>query len=76
VAERNPKDRIVVLKRYIALLQLEEKRLKWVSASASSPSGNRADAERDLSALAEKLRKAEQELGRLEAGERRPTDHK
>lgn len=58
--------RITVLRRYISLLTLEEKRLNWILASTTAARLQRADAERDVSAISEKLRKAASELSDLE----------
>lgn len=58
--------RITVLRRYISLLTLEEKRLNWILASTTAAYLQRADAERDVSAISEKLRKAARELSDLE----------
>ena len=58
--------RITVLRRYISLLNLEEKRLNWILASTTAVHPQRADAERDVSAISEKLRKAVRELSDLE----------
>lgn len=58
--------RITTLRRYISLLTLEEKRLNWILASTTAAHPQRADAERDVSAISEKLRKAVRELSDLE----------
>jgi hypothetical protein len=62
----NTNARIAALRRYLSLLQEEEKRLKWMLASTTASHPQRADADRDVSAITGKLRKAEKELSDLE----------
>lgn len=62
----NTNARIAALRRYISMLHLEEKRLRWLLASTSTPGSARVDDERDVRSISEKLRKAEKELSDLE----------
>jgi hypothetical protein len=62
----NTAARIVSLRRYISLLQQEEKRLKWILASTVAPNPERANAETDVRVISGKLINAEQELAELE----------
>jgi hypothetical protein len=57
--------RIIALRRYISLLQQEEKRLKWVHNSAQATLQQQAEADRSLRIVTEKLHNAERELGSL-----------
>lgn len=54
--------RIASLKRYISLLQQEEKRLKWVSTSTIVSTSERTEAQMKIKSISEKLIKAEEEL--------------
>lgn len=58
--------RIVSLRRYISLLNQEQKRLNWILASASATSAEHADAETSARMISEKLHRAEKELTDLE----------
>ena len=58
--------RITALRRYISLLEESAKRLTWILASTTASQPERADAERDVSAIAAKIKKAERELSNLE----------
>jgi hypothetical protein len=62
----NTSARIVSLRRYISLLQQEEKRLKWILASTVVTNAERMEAEISAKTVVEKLRNAEKELGKLE----------
>jgi len=62
----NTAARIVSLRRYISLLQQEEKRLKWILASTVAPNAEHTNAEISVKTVVEKLRNAEKELGKLE----------
>lgn len=64
----NTNARIAALRRYILMLNQEEKRLRWLLASTSTQLGysERVDVERDVRTISEKLRKAEKELSDLE----------
>ena len=62
----NTAARIVSLRRYISLLQQEEKRLKWILASTVAPNPERTDAETDVRVISGKLINAEKELADLE----------
>ena len=63
----NRSARIAALKRYISLLQQEEKRMTWVVAHSSlAREVNRRDAESNLRLTTEKITKAEAELKTLE----------
>ena len=57
--------RITSLRRYISLLNLQEKRLRWILGTTNASNQDHADAEREVSAISEKLRKAEKELSDL-----------
>jgi hypothetical protein len=58
--------RILSLRRYISLLQQEEKRLNWVNNSAQATEQQRTGAEDSLRTITEKLHNAERELSALE----------
>lgn len=58
--------RITSLRRYIGLLHLVEKRLKWVLGNTAAHNPEHADAQRDVKVISDKLRKAERELSDLE----------
>ena len=58
--------RIISLRRYVDLLNLEEKRLKWIIGSTTAPNPERADAQANVKVILEKLRMAEKELSDLE----------
>ena len=62
----NTAARIVSLRRYISLLQQEEKRLKWILASTVAPNAERTDAETNVRVISGKLINAEKELADLE----------
>ena len=62
----NRSARIATLKRYISLLQQEEKRMTWVTHSSLAREEDRRDAESNLRLTAEKIAKAEAELKTLE----------
>lgn len=62
--------RIISLRRYIGLLDLEEKRLKWVLGNTTAPNPEHADAEANVKVISEKLRKAETELIDIELSRR------
>jgi hypothetical protein len=57
--------RIISLKRYISLLQQEEKRLNWLISSTVASTAAREDGEINVRAVIEKLRKAGKELREL-----------
>jgi hypothetical protein len=61
---RNNGARILSLKRYISLLQQEEKRLNWLISSTLA--AERTGAENSARAVTEKLHNAESELRELE----------
>ena len=58
--------RIAALKRYISLLELEEKRLNWLRFSQSSSERERTDAGSNWRLNTEKITRAEMELKTLE----------
>jgi hypothetical protein len=58
--------RIDSLKRYISLLEKEEKRLRWVISSNAANQPVRVQANDDLVRILEKITKAQTELGGLE----------
>jgi hypothetical protein len=62
----NRNARIGALKRYIALLEQEEKRLNWLKSSQSASEQERIDADSSLRLTTEKITKAEMELKTLE----------
>jgi hypothetical protein len=62
---------ITSLRRYISLLNQEEKRLKWITTSTSAKSVENIEAVADLEVNSEKLISAERELFDLELGRRR-----
>jgi len=62
----NKSARIASLGRYISLLQLEEKRLKWIISSTSAANAENIKATADLRVISEKLTSAERELSDLE----------
>jgi hypothetical protein len=57
--------RIASLKRYISLLNQEEKRLNWLISSTVASTAARTDAEIFARTVIEKLRSAEKELEKL-----------
>ena len=57
---------VVELKREIALLKHDEKRLQWVILSSSATVKLKAQAREDLPAVLERLKKAGSELTRIE----------
>ena len=59
------------LKRYISLLHLEEKRLRWITTSTSPTNVENIKAVSDLRVISEKLTSAERELSDLELGPKR-----
>ena len=62
----NKSARIASLGRYISLLHLEEKRLKWIITSTSAANVENIKATADLRVISEKLTSAERELSDLE----------
>lgn len=62
----NRNARIGALKRYITLLEHEEKRLTWLKSAPSVTERERIDAESTLRLNTEKISKAEVELKTLE----------
>jgi hypothetical protein len=58
--------RILSLRRYVSLLQQEEKRLNWVHNSAQATAQQQANADNTLRRITEKLHNAERELAGLE----------
>ena len=62
--------RIDSLKRYISLLETQEKRLRWVVSSNAETQMIRVQANDDLVRILEKITKARSELGGLEPGRR------
>jgi hypothetical protein len=60
--------RIIALKRYISLLQTEEKHLKWITSSTSATKVVSIDSAAKLKVVTEKLARAERELSDLELG--------
>jgi hypothetical protein len=63
--------RITTLRRYVSLLRLEEKRLKWITTSTSVTNVENIEAAADLRVISEKLISAERELINLELGPKR-----
>ncbi len=61
---------IIVLKRYIALLRLEEKRLKWLDSSQLATVTDRVQSAISLAQATQKLHDAERELSTLQIGRR------
>jgi len=61
--------RITFLKRYISMLQQDEKRLNWVISSSIVSEIQREEARVDLKGVLEKLMKAEDELMSLKTGQ-------
>jgi hypothetical protein len=62
--------RIVALKRYISLLRLEEKRLKWLDSSPVSAVADRVQAAVSVAQTTAKLHGAERELATLQIARR------
>jgi hypothetical protein len=62
----NRASRIDSLKRYISLLETQEKRLRWVVSSNAETQPARVQANDDLVRILEKITKARTELGGLE----------
>lgn len=58
--------RIGALKRYISLLEQEEKRLNWLQSSLTANEQERTNAESKLRLTTEKITNAEMELKTLE----------
>ena len=67
----NTTARIDSLRRYIALLQQEEKRLKWIITSTDPPNPEHTAAENNVRLISSKLLNAERELNDLERGKNR-----
>ena len=67
----NKADRIVILNRYISLLQTEEKRLKWITTSTSATNTENIEAAAKLKLITEKLAGAERELGDFKSQSKR-----
>jgi hypothetical protein len=59
--------RIDSLKRYISLLEKEEKRLRWVVSSSAAAQPVRVQANDELVRVLDKIANAQTELGGLEA---------
>lgn len=57
--------RVVSLRRYIDLLNLEEKRLTWILGITNAPNPDHANAAANAKVISEKIRKAEMELSDL-----------
>ena len=65
----NRSARIVALRRYVALLQLDESRLNWVIQSSLASEQDRTEAFASLQANADKIARANMELSQLETQE-------
>ena len=66
----NRNARVKALRRYISLLELEEKRLNWLKSSPTVSQQERMSAESNLRLNTEKITKAETELETLQVRRR------
>ena len=62
----NRSGQIAALRRYISLLELEDKRLSWLKSSQSVSERDRTDANSNWRLNTEKITRAEMELKTLE----------
>jgi hypothetical protein len=67
----NRAERNVTLSRYISLLEMEEKRLKWITTSTSATNTENIEAAAKLKVITEKLAGAERELANFKSQSKR-----